>query len=151
MNTSTDIKVFTGPATSGAPLIASSGVLKVLRCRALPGKEVVVGDHVVLVAAVEGLLSLPETQTQGRRRRGSGPVGNALNYVRGDDEAARDERDVHGLVYVDGAYRSVDRETDLVDMEAVDPDGEGVAGQDGEEAPIQRTMGLNVRRGDEYA
>lgn len=75
------VQIFAGKGSQGAPLLAGSGIMRVLRCKALPGKEVVVGDHVVLVAEVLGIVaSVGSAQVDAKKM---------------------------GLVYGDGEYREV--------------------------------------------
>ncbi len=117
-----NLKIFTGPEIRGAPLLIGSGVLRALRCRVLPGKEIVVGDHVVLVAEVVGILETP-----------SNKVG--VNY--GEEM---------GLIYVDRGYKRIG------DPIAIDKDGpkdSSTRRGTRTEFPFHKTMGLNVRRGDE--
>jgi flavin reductase (DIM6/NTAB) family NADH-FMN oxidoreductase RutF len=125
--------VLTGPATGGAPMLGGTeGVLKVLRCRLCQGKEVRVGDHVVLIAEVVGVLS-------GSSEGGNGSGFNYMKAGKGSQEA------LHGLVYMDGAYRRVEIGGDL--MEAGDVVEEETLKN---REPVIRTMGMNIRRGDEH-
>lgn len=117
-----EIDMYAGKGTQGAPLLAGRGVLQVLRCRVLDGKEVVVGDHRVLVAEVLGILAQPGRKDGGGGGGGGGGVG---------------------LVYGDQRYRYLG--------DGIDVDGgrtrDSTEGNDA--ASVQRTMGLNIRRGDE--
>ena len=117
------LRIFTGKGTQDAPLLAGNGVMQVLRCRLLEGKEVEVEDHKVVVAEVLGILAQP-----GRRKN--------------DDEM--------GLCYADRGYR---RLGEVIEVRGNDGhEGERIAGQSSEDdIEIQRTMGMNVRRGDEQA
>lgn len=143
-----EVQVFTGRATGGAPLVASSGVIKVLRCRPLPGKEVQVGDHVVLVAEVLSILSPPPTTSAPRQEE-----MRELNYMRSLQQEAAGEGEgeeevVHGLVYLDGKYSKIGAMVDIV--------GEMKEKQvqlqkpEQEREVVHRTLGMNVRRGDEH-
>jgi len=112
-----------------APLLSGEGVLRVLRCVTLPGKEILVGDHAVLVGEVAGVLEGQETA--------SGPRMAAV------------KEDV-GLVYADQKYCYIGEKI-APDMEQ---DSDGVAGKPQAEDmrhdnPFIRTLGMNVRRGDE--
>lgn len=118
-----EVEVFTGKGTQGAPLIAGKGVLQVLRCNLLEEKEIVVGDHRVLVAEVMGILAKPGRQTQGQ-----------LNGAGG-----------MGLVYGDQQYRALGKS---IDLEAAKPDHRLKSGEGA--SSIRRTIGLNLRRGDEH-
>jgi len=162
-----EVQVFTGPSTGHAPLLgATEGVLRVLRCKVLQGKEVRVGDHVVLVAEVVGILDAPAAVLKPSSRAGAGDeVMNGLNYMRG--RGARDGRDQaaglikgnseqHGLVYMDRGYRRVDSDVDLNEQkeEEVREDistHASTSSNTSASEQIHRTIGLNVRRGDEYS
>ena len=160
-----DVQVFTGASTGYAPLLgATDGVLRVLRCKVLPGAEVRVGDHVVLVAEVVGILDAPASasapSSTSRAGAAGGEVMNGLNYMRGRDrgdgvgeDKSRSEK--HGLVYMDRGYRRVDSEVDLIEQkeEVGEKDGLEHASTSSDATAseqIHRTIGLNVRRGDEY-
>ena len=117
-----NVKIFTGPEIRGAPLLIGSGVLRALRCRVLPGKEIVVGDHVVLVAEVVGILETPR------------------------NEAGVNNGEEMGLMYVDQGYKRIGA--------AIIIDEEGAKDSNARRGPktafpFHKTMGLNVRRGDE--
>lgn len=115
-------KVFTGPEIHGTPLLTGRGVLRALRCKLLPGKEIVVGDHVVLVAEVVGIL---ETS--------------------GNDPGVNDGEEI-GLMYVDRAYKKIGDSLVIDEEEAKKHNAQQGTRT---EFPFQKTMGLNVRRGDE--
>lgn len=120
-------KVFAGSSMQWAPLLSGLGVLRVLRCIALPGKEIVVGDHVVLVGQVVGILEGKET--------GGGPR-----------HGANKEND--GLVYVDQGYCAVG---ERIDPHAAPPlpSESNALGVEDAKVPFLRTLGMNIRRGDE--
>jgi len=161
-----EVQVFTGASTGHAPLLgATEGVLRVLRCKVLEGKDVRVGDHVVLVAEVVGILDAPAAASKSSSQAGTGSeIMSGLNYMRG--RGARDARDeaagvdkgrseTHGLVYMDRGYRRVDSMVDLIEQkeEEVGKDVSTFTSTSENATPseqIHRTIGLNVRRGDEY-
>ncbi|KAI9717229.1 MAG: hypothetical protein M1828_007250 [Chrysothrix sp. TS-e1954] len=124
-----EVQVFAGKGTEGAPLLASDGVLKVLRCRMLPGKEVTVEDHVVIVAEVAGILSPPKNQSR----------------TNDQEPQARPEEQQLSLLYGNQGYRQWGRalahDSPQTRAEASD--------ENIHDTPIHRTIGLNVRRGDE--
>ena len=143
-----EVQVFTGRATGGAPLVASPGVIQVLRCRPLPGKEVQVGDHVVLVAEVLSILSPPQQSTSARQEEVHG-----LNYMRSlHREADGEEEAVHGLVYLDGRYSKIGVTVDIAEDPAEENKEKQVQLQKPkqEREVVHRTLGMNVRRGDEH-
>lgn len=78
-----DVQVLVGRGTQEAPLIAGTGVMQVLRCNLVEGKEIEVGDHRILVAEVVGIVPVP-----GVKRKGEG------------------ESDTMGLIYGEGRYRN---------------------------------------------
>lgn len=124
-----EIQIFAGKGTQGAPLLAGDGIMRVLRCRTLPDKEVVVEDHVVLVAEVLGILSPPTSLKRG-----------ADDLSRGDSPESE-----RGLLYGSQAYRQWGP-----DIKPENASAEREVAQEGTaQSPIHRTMGLNVRRGDE--
>lgn len=108
------VQIFSGLKTAGAPLLAGSGVLQVLRCRTLEGKDVEIGDHRVVVAEVVSVMSKPSSG------------GSAAS-----DQAM-------GLSYCDRGYRALG--------DPIDPEAQAEKTSD---SPVQRTLGMNVRRGDE--
>ena len=124
------VTVFASPQMQWAPLLLGEGVLRVLRCVTLPGKEILVGDHVVLVGEVAGVLEGKET--------GGGP------------RMAAAKEDV-GLVYADQMYCSTGQKIDPAlgrdsSSDTAKPQGEDDVGR---AIPFMRTLGMNVRRGDE--
>ena len=169
-----EVQVFTGSSTGYAPLLgATDGVLRVLRCKVLPGAEVRVGDHVVLVAEVAGILDAPAStsasasaaSSTSRAGAAGGGVMSGLNYMRGrrlgdgvGEDKSRSEK--HGLVYMDRGYRRVDSAVDLIDEPSLSTKEEeaeqhlaahaSTSGVSTASEQIHRTIGLNVRRGDEY-
>ena len=117
------VQIFAGRGTQGAPLIAGEGVLQALRCRPLPGKEISVEDHRVLVAEVLGIVSAPSARGRDEEQRGNVLEGSL------------------GLVYGDRRYRAVGPSMSL--------DADVRRSEEDSGANMQRTIGLNVRRGDE--
>lgn len=121
------VEVYAGKGTQGAPLISGSGVMRVLRCRLLPGKEIDVEDHKVLVAEVLGIVSAPgkPSRAHSNAEAGSG--------------------EIMALAYCDRHYRHVGPEI------RINEKASGSQSQRVDHGPvdIQKTMGLNVRRGDE--
>lgn len=129
-NKSSGVKIFAGRQMQWAPLLSGNGVLRVLRCVALPGKEIVVGDHVVLVGEVVGIV-------EGQMARGASSSGAV------DEDL--------GLIYVDQGYRStgvtivpkVEESMETARTETHEDDA-------ADDIPFRRTLGMNVRRGDEF-
>lgn len=122
------VTVLAGSQMQWAPLLSGEGVLRVLRCVTLPGKEILVGDHVVLIGEVAGVL---EGKEAGGRPR-----------------IAAVKEDV-SLVYADQMYCStgekIDPEIPLNSKIAAKPQGEDMR----HSGPFVRTLGMTVRRGDE--
>ena len=116
------VQIFAGAGTRGAPLIAGHGVMQILRCKLVPGKEIDIGDHKVIIAEVLGMVS-----QSGRKKQGS-------------------EKQC-GLVYSDQRYRSVGSAIQI-ESRTSRPEDE-IASQ--AEKGVRQTAGLNVRRGDEQA
>ena len=120
-----ELRIFSGRGTDDAPMLAGSGVMQVLRCRLLDGKEVDVADHKVVLAEVLGILSQP-------RRAGT-------------EQAI-------GLCYADRGYRTLGEPMRLEQPDPEEDTGEQILAQASEEdVKTQRTIGLNVRRGDEVS
>ena len=120
--------MLSGRSTQGAPLIAGNGVIQALRCRILEGKEIDVEDHKVLVAEVLGIVNAPEM------RRGQGG-------------SVQDAEGSLGLSYGGRRYRSVGAEIAFNEEQDAGPE----SAHAGEQEPVHRTMGMNIRRGDEQS
>lgn len=121
---SSAVKVFSGTGTNGAPLVAAPGVLRVLKCKVLPGKEVQVGEHVVVIGEVLSILSTP----------GSSPASWKENQ-------ASEGR--MGLIYADRQYHKLGEELTLLEEPGLRTTFSELPND------VRQTMGLNIRRGDE--
>lgn len=116
------------------------------------------GDHVVLVAEVLSILSPPHpTSTTTTEQE---EVSRGLNYMRRSNNRSSDWHDVddggdgsmeaavHGMVYLDGKYRRVGAAIDLDTEVVVRREEQKKKGQQESEV-VHRTLGMNIRTGDE--
>lgn len=118
-----NLQIFAGEGTQGAPLLAGRGIMQTLRCKMLPGKEIDVSDHKVVVAEVLGILTAP-------------------------GQSSGSQKEQMGLLYGDRGFRAPGPALDP-SVPPADSSKPIVEDSSGDSAAIQRTMGLNVRRGDE--
>ena len=119
-----NVQIFAGKGTQGAPLLAGDGVSRVLRCKTTPEKQLTVEDHVVLIAEVISIVSSPRSSKDTRESRTQ------------DEELGQPT----ALLYGNQAYRRWGTAFEAKNSKGTKPETT---------SDIHKTLGLNVRRGDE--